>query len=442
MRQMILGIALGENYGVHPGAWRMPGADPLAYTNVDVNVRSARAAERGGLDFAFFPDRVFLHDDLSAGPPMFTMEPLMILAAVARETSRIGLVPSVSTSFNEPYVLARQLRALDIISHGRAGWNAIPSFEPEAFANHGKPVPQGNQKYERLHEVIQITQTLWGSWERDAGQPDPEAHRFADMAHIRPVNLQGRHVGARGPIQIPPSEQGQPVIFMPVASSRGLQAVGMYANGIIAMPMTMEDSRAQQQIVHDAAVQAGRSADDIRFTPFMSFGLGATKRQALDRRRALEDRADPAQRLAHLSMLLGLRLDPARADEPMTAPQIGGLRPNPANAQSVRAVALAREGWSPRDIIAHGVLAPNPGLVGTPDEAADLLQQWFEAGVCDGFTIVPDDQQDSIDDFVDQVVPILRRRGLRPEGYQGTTLRDHLGLPEQLGIDPRIAASR
>lgn len=117
------------------------------------------------------------------------------------------------------------------------------------------------------------------------------------------------------------------------------------------------------------------------------------------------------------------------------------LRPHPSAPNSARAAVLAREGWSPRDIIAHGVLDPNPSLVGTPEEAADLIQQWFDAGACDGFTFVPDDQRDGIDAFVDNVVPILRRRGLRPDGYKGTTLRDHLGLPPQLGIDPRLAAS-
>ncbi|MBJ7483870.1 NtaA/DmoA family FMN-dependent monooxygenase [Brevundimonas sp.] len=438
---MILGLALGESYGVHPGAWRMPGVDPLAYTNVDVQVRGARAGERGGLDFVFFPDRVFLHGDLLAAPPMFTMEPLLVLAAVARETRRIGLVASASTSVNEPYTLARQFRALDVMSHGRAGWNAIPSYEPEAFANHGRPVPSGDEKYERLHEVIQITQALWGSWAREAGLPDPQAGRFADMAHIRPVNLQGRHVGARGPLQIPPSEQGQPVIFMPLASGRGLQAAGMYANGILAMPRTIEESRTQRDIVRTSAVRAGRDADEMKFVPFMSFGLGATKRQALDRRRTLDERAGLAPSLSRLSMMLGVRLDAERADAPLTAGQVDEIQAHAAAPPAAKAVKLAREGWSPRDIIAHGVFDPNPGLVGTPEDAADLLQQWFGAGVCDGFTIVPDSQQDGIDDFVDQVVPILRRRGLRPAEYRGATLRDHLGLRDQIGIDSRLSTT-
>jgi len=326
------------------------------------------------------------------------------------------------------------------MSHGRIGWNACPSYEPEAFANHGQSVPQGDAKYERLHEVIQITQALWASWGREAGQPDPASGRFADMAHIRPVDLKGRHVGARGPLQIPPSEQGQPVIIMPLASGRGLQAAGMYASAMLGMPNTIEDSRKHREIIRQAAAQAGRDPDEIKYVPFMAFGLGATKREALDRRRALDDRAGLAPLLERLSTMLGIRLPTDRADEPLTAGQLAGMRAHPAAPKPAQAAALAREGWSPLDIIAHGVLDINPGLVGTPEEAADLLEQWFEAGACDGFVIVPDNQQDGIDAFSDQVVPILRRRGLRPSDYPGVTLRDHLGVPDQLGMDPRLSA--
>jgi alkanesulfonate monooxygenase SsuD/methylene tetrahydromethanopterin reductase-like flavin-dependent oxidoreductase (luciferase family) len=221
---MLIGTVLGQAYGNHPGAWRMPTAAPDAYTDIQTQVRTAQTAERGGLDYLFYPDRVFVWGDLGSGPPLVSMEPLMTLAAIAPATRRIGLISSASTSFSEPYALARQLRALDVMSHGRAGWNAIPSYEPEAFANYGLPVPGREEKYERLHEVIQITQALWGSWAREAGTPDKVTGRFADTAHIRPINLQGRQVAARGPLQIPPSEQGQPVIVMPFASGLGIQA--------------------------------------------------------------------------------------------------------------------------------------------------------------------------------------------------------------------------
>ncbi|MFI5626512.1 NtaA/DmoA family FMN-dependent monooxygenase [Nocardioides sp. NPDC051685] len=439
-RTMALGVALGDSYGAHPGAWRMPEADPNAYVDVEVQVRAAQTAERGGLDYAFYPDRAFLHGDLRTAPPMFSMEPLMVLSAVAHSTRRIGLVASASTSLAEPYTLARQLRALDVISHGRAGWNAIPSYEPEAFANYGRKPLAREKKYERLHEVVQVTQALWGSWEREAGLPDQAAGTFADPAHVRPINMEGRHVGSRGPIQIPPSEQGQPVIFMPAASGMGLQAAGMYSNGIIAMPDTMEASRAQRDMIRSLAAASGRSPDEVKFLPFVTVSLGVSKREALKRRRALEERADLRSRLAHMSAILGLRLDPERADVPLAGSQISALRPHPGVPRAARAAELASEGWSPLDLLAHGVLDPNPGVVGTPEDAADMLQEWIEAGVCDGFTLAVDNLHDGLDDFVDQVVPELRKRGLRPADYQGTTLRDHLGLPEQLGVDPRLAA--
>ena len=435
---MLLGTVLGEPYGNHPGAWRMPSAAPDAYVDVQTQVRAAQTAERGGMDYVFYPDRVFLWGDIESSPPIVSMEPLMTLAAVAYATRRIGLIPSVSTSFNEPYGLARQLRALDVMSHGRAGWNAIPSYEPEAFANYGRPVPRREEKYERLHEVIQVAQALWASWAREAGSPDKVTGRFVDTSHIRPVNLQGRQVASRGPLQIPPSEQGQPVIVMPFASNAGLQAASMYANGIIAMPSTMDDARAQRDIVRSVTEQAGRKADEVKLLSFVTFGLGSTQQEAVERRMTLEEAAGIEERLGRLSSVLGLRIDPADADKALTSAQIAALRPSPRTPQGTRALGLADAGFTPREILGHGVLDQNPGLVGTAEQAADMLQTWMEAGATDGFTLVADDLHDGLDIFVDQVVPILRRRGLRPDGYRGTTLRDHFGLPEQLGTDHRL----
>lgn len=435
---LLLGVVLGEMHGNHPGAWRMPSADPHAYTDVTTHVRTAQTAERGGLDYLFYPDRVYVWGDLESRPPIVSMEPMMTLSAIALATRRIGLVPSASTSLSEPYTLARQLRALDVMSHGRAGWNAIPSYEPEAFANYGRPVPQREDKYERLHEVVQITQALWGSWERAAGMPDKLTGRFADTSFIRPINLQGRQVGSRGPLQIPPSEQGQPVIFMPFASGLGVQAAGMYANGIIAMPSSIEQGKAQRDVMRSAAIEAGRRADEVKLLAFVTVGVGATVRDAVARRMVLEEAAGIENRLAQLSSVVGLRLDPADRDKPLTSAQVRALRPNPSAAQGLRALELASQGLTPHEILGHGVLDSSPSLVGSPEQIADMLQTWIEAGAADGFTLNIDDLHDGLDDFVDQVLPILRRRGLRPDGYQGATLRDHLGLPEQLGLDPRL----
>lgn len=212
---------------------------------------------------------------------MFNMDPIITLSAVAQATNRIGLMDTASTSFTEPYLLARQLKALDIISHGRAGWNAAPSYEPEAFANFAKALPHREKKYERLHEAMQIVQALWGSWGYEAGEPN-QAGMYADQAYIRPVNLQGKHVGARGPLPIPPSEQGQPVIMMPASSGYGLQAAGMYANVVIGMPSRIEESQAIRHTIREAAAQAGRDPEEIKLYVFASPSVIGTDEQVAD----------------------------------------------------------------------------------------------------------------------------------------------------------------
>jgi FMN-dependent oxidoreductase (nitrilotriacetate monooxygenase family) len=439
-KHMILGVGLANNFGMHPATWRMPHVDPGSFTNIDATVEQARTAERGGLQFVFLADRLYMHGDPATSPPLFNMDPIITLSAVAQATERIGLAGTASTSFTEPYLLARQLKALDVISRGRAGWNAVPSYEPEAFANFGKALPPREKKYERLHEVVQVVQALWGSWGHGAGQPD-QAGMFADPAHIRPVNLQGRHVGARGPLPVPPSEQGQPVIIMPASSGYGLQAAAMYANVILGMPSSIEEGRAQRQTVREAAVQAGRDPDEIKFLAFVGYTIGDTERQALDARRALDDRIDVGGQLSRLSAHLGLRQELTRPDEPLTPAQLASVRAHPHDARSLRAAGLAKAGWSPRDILAHAVFDPYPSVVGTAGQAADHLQEWFEAEAADGFMVNFDDFSTGIGDFVDRVVPILRERDIFHGGYEGRTLREHLELPPQYGLDPRIATS-
>jgi FMN-dependent oxidoreductase (nitrilotriacetate monooxygenase family) len=440
-RHMILGVGLANNFGAHPATWRMPHVDSGSYSSIEALVMQARAAERGGLQFAFLADRLFLAGDMATAPPLWGMDPIISLSALTQATERIGLIGTASTSFTEPYLLARQLKALDVVSHGRAGWNAIPSFEPEAFANFGQQRPAREDKYARLHEVMQIVHALWGSWGYEAGRPDKDG-MFADPAHIRPVNLQGTHVGARGPLPVPPSEQGQPVVVMPASSGLGLQAAGLYANVILGMPSTVEEGRAQRDIARQAASLAGRDPDEIRFIAFAGYTIGDTERQALDKRRVLDDRrTDLGAQLSNLAAYLGLRQGITRPDEPLAAAQLAALRPHSSDPRSARAVELARAGWSPRDILAHAVFDPYPSVVGTPDQVADHLQEWFEAGAADGFMTNFDDFSTGIDDFVDRVVPVLRERGLFHDGYEGKTLRDHLGLPPQYGLDPRIATS-
>jgi FMN-dependent oxidoreductase (nitrilotriacetate monooxygenase family) len=435
--KMIIGMHLGNGYGSQPGAWRMPGVDPRSYTNFDNQVRYAQAAERGKFQFLFVPDFPALKGDIETEAPQITIDPLMTLAAVARGTERIGMVATGSTTFNEPYNLARQFKALDLMSHGRVGWNAVPTSDPAAAANYGRELPPRAEKYERLHETVQLVQALWGSWEQDAWLHDTTSGRFADPAKIRPINLRGRHVGASGPLPLPPSEQGQPVIFQAGGGGQGLEVAGRYASGVIGATYTIEEARAQRTALRIAAERAGRDPNEIKFFPGLMTTIAPDRRAGLDRRIAVSGHTFP-QRAGYLGQMLGLRLDASRLDEPLSQAQLAAARASPYDPRSAHALKIAREGWTLRDVLAHGVIDYHPVIAGPAVEAADHMQTWFEAGAADGFWLSPDVYEDGIDAFVDGVVPILQERGLFHADYEGTTLRDHLGAPAQYGLDHRV----
>lgn len=434
---MLLGMQFGNGCGSQPHAWRAPGTPADAFMDFDVQVRHAQAAERGLFDFLFLPDFLDLQADLSHEAPMITLEPLLTLAAVARGTARIGLVTTASTTYNDAYTLARQFKTLDVMSRGRAGWNAVPSSGEATAANDGRTAPERTEKYERLHEMVQVVQGLWGSWGEDALVADQASGRFADPAQVRPIGMRGRHVASRGPLPIPPSPQGQPVIFQAGGGGNGLEVAGRYANGVIGAVFSIEDARAQRTALRQAAADAGRNPDEVKFFAGIMPALGATVRDAVDRRLALGKDLFP-QRVGYLGMMLGLPLGPEHLDRPLSADQLAVARPHPGDPRSERALAVAREGWTVREVLAHGVIDYHPTPVGPAEVVADHLQEWFEAGAVDGFWVSIDVYQDGIDAFVDQVVPELQRRGLYKTEYAGATLRENLGVPHQYGLDPRL----
>lgn len=435
--QMILGMQLGNGYGSQPAAWRTPGVDPANYTDFDAQVRYAQAAERGKFAFLFLPDFLALSGNLEHEAPQLTLEPMMTLAAIARGTERIGLVATGSTTFNEPYNLARQFKALDVMSHGRAGWNAVTTSDPASAANFGREIAARPQRYQRAHETIQITQALWGSWQHDAWLKDATTGRFADPGKIQAINLRGEHVASQGPLPIPPSEQGQPVIFSAGGGENGLEIAGRYASAVIGAVFTIEDARTQRQAIRDAARRAGRNPDEVKFFAGVMPAIGPTKRAALDRRVALGEHTFPA-RVPYLGSMLGLELEAGQLDQSLSSAQLAAARPSPFDPRSPRALEVAREGWTIRDILAHGVIDYHPTPVGPASVTADHLQEWFEAGAADGFWVSVDVYEDGIDTFVDEVVPILQERGLFHLDYEGPTLRENLGAPAQYGLDPRL----
>jgi FMN-dependent oxidoreductase (nitrilotriacetate monooxygenase family) len=437
-KQMFLGMAITDGYGTQPGAWRATDVDPGAYADIDATVRHAQSAERGKFAFLFTPDFPAVRGDVSRSTISNVLEPMLTLTAIARGTERIGLVATGSTTFQEPFNLARQFKALDVISHGRAGWNAVTTADAHVAANYGKPVAERSERYQRAHETVQIAQALWGSWERDAWIRDQESGTFIDPAKLQPINLQGQYVASRGPLAIPPSEQGQPVIFTAGGPSPHLLALaGRYASAFIAEVWTIEEARAQRAMVRDAAARAGRDPDEIKYVAGIMTTVAATVRDALDRRIALGADVIP-HRVPHLGQMLGLHLDPGRLDEPLRPGELAAASASPNDPRSERALEVARQGWTIREILAHGVIDYHPTTIGPASVTADHLQAWFEAEAADGFWVSPDVYADGVDAFVDGVVPILQERGVYPTDYAGPTLRDHLGVPAQYGLDPRV----
>ncbi|PGK24991.1 nitrilotriacetate monooxygenase [Priestia megaterium] len=436
-KEMQLALQMVSGYGGEFSAWRMPGTDPAAYTNMDSYVERAKIAEKGKFQMIFIADTPALINDLGPQTPMFPMDPMVALMAVARETKHIGLVATQSTTFNYPYNIARQFKALDVISHGRVGWNAVTTSQPETAANFGAQIASRKRRYEMAHESVQIVQALWGSWEPDALTLDVEGGKFADMDKIQPIDLEGQYYASRGPLPIPPSEQGQPVIFQAGGGAEGLELAGSYASGVYANPFDIESAREHRQAIRQSATRFGRNPDDIKMYAGFMFSLGSTEEEALERRRKLMsfNPEEIPSRVSYLGSMVGLPLSVYSVDiaQPLSADMLKKAYASPMDPRSHRALQLLKQGLSVRDVLAHGVINYHPVVAGTPVQVADFLEQWFLASACDGFSIVPDISYDGVADFVDQVVPILQDRGLFHREYEGKTLRENMGVPYQYG---------
>ncbi|MDQ0221678.1 NtaA/DmoA family FMN-dependent monooxygenase [Streptococcus moroccensis] len=434
--QMKIVLQMVSGYGGEFKTWRLPEAKADAYTDMDLYVEMAQLAEKGKLHALFMADTPALVNNIGVDTPMHSMDPLIAMTSVARATKHIGLVGTFSTTFNEPYNLARHLKTLDVISHGRVGWNTVTTSTGATADNFGTHIATRQERYGRAHEVIEAVQSLWGSWGENAYIHNKETGQFADLGQIKPVNYRGEYVKTSGPLPIPPSEQGQPVLFQAGPSGEGVELAGRFASGVYANPFTIEESREYRDILRDAAVRHGREADEINvFTGFM-FTIADTKEEALARRRQVMafDPEETSQRLRYLSAMVGLNLTSLDIDKPLPEGVRRMLQANWQDPRSPRAVELLQEGYSPLDTLAMGVINYHPVVVGTATDVADFLQEWFESGATDGFSIVPDLAHDGVKRFVEEVVPILQERGIFHKDYEGTTLRENLGLPYQYGL--------
>jgi len=416
--------------GHHEASWRLPGTEPLAHVDVGYYERLAVAAEAARFDSVFLADSPVLWND-PGRRPSGRLEPVMLLTALARATQRIGLIATASTSYNDPYNLARRFASLDLISAGRAGWNIVTTAGDDAARNFGlEAQPAHADRYERAAEFVEVSRKLWDSWEDDAVVADVAGgvHARADKVHA--IDHEGRFFRVRGPLNVPRPPQGHPVLVQAGSSRDGRDFAARYAEAVFTAQQTLAEGQAFYADLKRRAAAAGRDPDGVKILPGIVPVLGSTEAEARELEAELDRLivAEHARRqLAHL-----LRVEPERLalDAPLPDDLPAEDEIEGAKSRYTLVVELGRrERLTVRQLI--GRLGGGRGhrtFAGTPEQVAQSIEEWGQQGAADGFNVMPAVLPSGLDLFAEHVVPILRRKGLMRSEYEGTTLREHYGL--------------
>ncbi len=429
---MKLGLFL-HGSGHHIAAWRHPDVSARANQNIHSYVAATRTAERGRFDLVFNADTnaIFGPDDIdiwSRTTGALRLEPLTMLAALAMVTERIGLVSTATTTYNEPYHVARFFASLDQISNGRIGWNLVTSQAASEAYNFSRAahVPHA-ERYERAREFAAVVFGLWDTWEEDAIVADKASGLYFDPAKLHLLNHKGKHFAVRGPLTVRRSPQGRPVIVQAGQSDTGRALAAEIAEVIFTVQQDLEAARDFYADVKHRATQHGRSPDAIKILPGIMPVVGRTTAEAEAKYETLQSLIHPALGVAVLSDMYGMDLSPYPLDGPLPDPPA-----DTANQQGRRMLLLdlaRRENLTIRQLYQRAAGArAHRTICGTAAEIADSLELWYRRGAADGFNVLPLTFPEALDDFVDGVIPELQRRGLFRTEYEGRTLRENLGL--------------
>ncbi|NUY34216.1 LLM class flavin-dependent oxidoreductase [Paraburkholderia sp. JPY303] len=414
--------------GFVPSAWRLDEAEPRAFIDVDHYVRVARIAEAGKLDAVFLADNAAIVDQIDFRP-ITALEPTVLLASIAAATTHIGVIGTASTSYNEPYNIARRFATLDHVSNGRAGWNVVTTADLPSARNFGRDaVPNHAQRYERAAEFTEVVKALWDSWEDDAFVGDKAGGRFVDVEKVHAIAHRGRYFDVQGPLNLPRSPQGHPVVVQAGASADGRELAARHAEAVFSASQSFEESAAYRRDLNERAAAYGRPP--VKVLAGLTTIIGATHSEALRRRDELVEQIPWRYSLNRLAGTLGIDVERLTLDAPLPDDLAlpGGGNGNHTFFHATLAEAR-RHGHTVRELIR--ALAGGTGhrvIVGTPEQIADDIERWFDGGAADGFNLMPDALPGGLRDFVDGVVPILQQRGIFRSEYEGTTLREHLGL--------------
>ncbi|BCQ29704.1 NtaA/DmoA family FMN-dependent monooxygenase (plasmid) [Caballeronia sp. NK8] len=418
--------------GHHEAGWRHAGATRQALTDIGYFRDLAVKAEQSLFDSIFFADVLALGDGarfVASG----ALEPVTTLAALSQATKRIGLIATASTTYTEPFNLARQFASLDHISGGRVGWNIVTSWSGGAGPNFGYDAQiEHAQRYARAHEFLDVVKQLWDSWADDAIIDDPTSGRFLDPARMRRIGYEGRFHRVAGPLNLPRPPQGHPVLVQAGSSEAGKAFAARHAEAVFTAHLTKESARAFYAELKAAAIAQGRSADDIVILPGLSAAIGSTDAEANALLDELDSLTDISVGLGRLSARFGgYDFSTLPLDQPLSVDDF----PDPSTVQAAQSRAavitqlVARERPTLRVLLRQ--LAAARGhftLSGTPERIADVIADWVESRAADGFNLMPPVLPAQFEVFAEHVVPILQKRGLFRREYEHDTLRGHYGL--------------
>ncbi len=442
-RQLHLNLFLMAR-GHHEAAWRHGGANRRALTDIELYAEAARIAEAAKFDAVFLADSLATAENgglVATG----ALEPLTLLTALAARTQQIGLIGTASTTYNHPYTLARQFASLDHLSGGRAGWNIVTSWAPRAGQNYGRTenVTHGD-RYRIAQEFIEAVDALWRSYPAQAVLDDPVQGRYLDLSRVQPVDYNGRYIQTRGPLNVPSSPQGRPLYVQAGQSDDGRNFAAQWAEAIFTAHLSKASAQDFYADVKGRATRYGRRPQDIVILPGISAAIGSTQYEARLVWEELDALTHPDVGLARLSDRFGghdFRGIPL--DRPMTRDDFPD--PNQVQASKSRSIGYVNlalgEGLTLRQLL--GRLAGARGhyaVAGTPEEIADIIQDWFTSGASDGFNVMPPIINQQLELFAGEVVPLLRKRGLFRADYTGSTLREHFGLRPVQSAEEAVAA--
>jgi FMN-dependent oxidoreductase (nitrilotriacetate monooxygenase family) len=415
--------------GHHEAAWRHPDSHPQDTLDARHYARLAQIAERGKMDSIFFADNLAVGSNVRYGTGNH-LEPVTLLSAIAMLTDRIGLIATASTTYHEPFQLARKFASLDHISSGRAGWNIVTSaLEAEARNFNLDMRPAHEDRYARASEFVEAVQRLWDSWADGARVLDKSGGQFADPDLISAIDHVGPHFQVQGPLNIARPVQGHPLLVQAGSSESGREYAAKYAEAVFTAQQTLADGQAFYADLKARAVMYGRRPEQLVILPGICAVLGGTEAEAKAKEADLNALISPEYGVEQLSRMIEHDLSGYPLDGPL--PELPGedsIEGMKSRSTLVTQIAR-RDDLTIRQLIER--LAGGRGhrvFSGTPEQVADQLDLWFHSGAADGFNIMPPNLPGGLEDFVEHVVPELQRRGLFRTEYTGTTLRQHYGL--------------